>query len=75
MAIENIRERLTRSDYEFARRCEALRLRGQLAADTTAQGVNRMNPAQLNEVDRRILKESFRQVRKLQSRLALDYQL
>ena len=54
---------------------QALRLRGQLAADTTAQGVNRMNPAQLNEVDRRILKESFRQVRKLQSRLALDYQL
>ncbi len=54
---------------------QALRLHGQMAADATRQGANRVNPAQLNEVDRRILKESFRQVRKLQSRLALDYQL
>ena len=36
---------------------------------------NRIDPGTLNEVDRRILKECFRQARKLQSRLALDYQL
>ena len=36
---------------------------------------NRIDPSTLNEVDRRILKESLRQLRKLQSRLALDYQL
>jgi CBS domain-containing protein len=36
---------------------------------------NRVNPDHLNELDRRILKESFRQARKLQSRIALDYQL
>jgi CBS domain-containing protein len=36
---------------------------------------NRLAPADLNELDRRILKESFRQARKLQSRLAMDYQL
>jgi CBS domain-containing protein len=36
---------------------------------------NRLDPTTLNEVDRRILKESLRQLRKLQSRLALDYQL
>ena len=36
---------------------------------------NRLAPAELNELDRRILKEAFRQARKLQSRLAMDYQL
>jgi CBS domain-containing protein len=36
---------------------------------------NRLNPNDLNELDRRILKEAFRQARKLQSRLKLDYQL
>ena len=54
---------------------QTLRLRGQLTAGTGSKGANRVMPAQLNEVDRRILKESFRQIRKLQSRLALDYQL
>ncbi len=36
---------------------------------------NRINPDSLNELDRRILKEAFRQARKLQSRISLDYQL
>jgi CBS domain-containing protein len=36
---------------------------------------NNVNPDVLNELDRRILKEVFRQARKLQTRLALDYQL
>ena len=36
---------------------------------------NCINPDQLNDLDRRILKEVFRQARKLQARLALDYQL
>ncbi|MFM9970434.1 MAG: DUF294 nucleotidyltransferase-like domain-containing protein [Burkholderiales bacterium] len=36
---------------------------------------NRIRPDDLNELDRRILKEAFRQARKLQRRLALDYQL
>lgn len=54
---------------------QALRLRAQMAADAATRGANRINPAELNEVDRRILKESFRQARKLQRRIALDYQL
>ncbi len=54
---------------------QALRLRSQIAVDVTLQGANRIDPGQLNEVDRRILKESLRQAGKLQSRLALDYQL
>jgi len=36
---------------------------------------NRIAPDTLNELDRRILKESFRQARKLQNRIALDYGL
>ncbi len=55
---------------------QQLRLRGQLSAHAQeAAHANRVAPASLNEIDRRILKESLRQARKLQSRIALDYQL
>ena len=56
---------------------QSLRLRAQLLAraDAAAPSHNRLNPDLLNEVDRRMLKEAFRQARKLQTRLALDYQL
>lgn len=36
---------------------------------------NYVDPDTLNELDRRILKEAFRQARKLQSKIALEYQL
>jgi len=36
---------------------------------------NHIDPKQLNDLDRRILKEAFRQSRKMQSRLALEYRL
>ena len=36
---------------------------------------NLIDPSTLNELDRRILKEAFRQARKVQAKLALDYQL
>jgi CBS domain-containing protein len=36
---------------------------------------NHVDPDTLSDIDRRILKEAFRQARKLQARLALDYQL
>ena len=36
---------------------------------------NLVDPALLNELDRRILKEAFRQARKAQAKLTLDYQL
>lgn len=49
------------------------RVRRQQAAD--GGDPNRIDPDQLNELDRRILKECFRQVRTLQTRLALDYRL
>jgi CBS domain-containing protein len=53
-----------------------LRLRRQSADGPAAAAAgNRIDPDELNEVDRRTLKEALRQSRKLQSRLALDYQL
>ena len=47
----------------------------QLADGETQHLDNRIDPAQLNELDRRILKEAFRQALKVQAKLALDYQL
>ncbi len=55
---------------------QLLRLRSQhLDSEHDAPGDNKINPESLNELDRRILKEAFRQARKLQLRLKLDYQL
>lgn len=36
---------------------------------------NRVDPDTLNNLDQRILKEAFRQARKLQTKLGLDYQV
>jgi CBS domain-containing protein len=45
-------------------------------ADAEARPLdNLIDPALLNELDRRILKEAFRQARKVQAKLVLDYQL
>jgi CBS domain-containing protein len=55
---------------------QLLRLRHQHAEQAQGRdGGNLIRPDELNEVERRILKESFRQARKLQQRLKLDYQL
>ena len=56
---------------------QMLRLRRQAAAEEGSgrAGHNRIAPDELNEVDRRMLKESLRQARNLQSRLTLDYRL
>jgi CBS domain-containing protein len=55
---------------------QLLRLRHQhLEAGHGRPGDNRIYVEQLNQLDRRILKESFRQARKLQQRLKLNYQL
>jgi len=55
---------------------QLLRLRHQhLDTDHGSSGDNRVKPDDLNELDRRILKEAFRQARKIQLRLKLDYQI
>lgn len=53
---------------------QQLRLREQQAG-TPAGLANRIDPDALNELDRYILKEAFKQARKLQSRLQLEYRL
>jgi CBS domain-containing protein len=55
---------------------QMLRLRRQYLAVELAPGAeNRIDPEQLNAIDRRILKESLRQAGVLQERLKLDYAL
>jgi CBS domain-containing protein len=53
---------------------QQLRLRQQQGG--TAEGLaNRVNPDNLNEFDRLILKEAFKQAKKLQGRLQMEYRL
>ncbi len=54
---------------------QLLRLRQQHRIEGEQSGANRINPDTLNELDRHILKEAFKQARKLQTRLRLDYQI
>jgi CBS domain-containing protein len=54
---------------------QKLRLRIQARPGTAAQDANRIDPGALNAFERRSLKEAFRQGRKLQQRIALDYDL
>lgn len=54
---------------------QKLRLRIQAQPETPAERANRIDPDTLNDFERRSLKEAFRQGRRLQQRLALDYSL
>jgi len=55
---------------------QLLRLRRQHEENEVGRAMdNRIDPDQLNDLDRRILKEAFRQARKLQTRLEMDYKL
>ncbi|HYD74483.1 DUF294 nucleotidyltransferase-like domain-containing protein [Ramlibacter sp.] len=57
--------------FEFL---QMLRLRVQLGERGTADEPNRVRLQDLNDVDRRILKESLRMARRLQQRMRLDYE-
>jgi CBS domain-containing protein len=52
-----------------------LRLRNQCRPGAPERGANRLDPWTLNELDRHVLKEAFRQARKLQQRIVREYQL
>ena len=55
---------------------QRIRLRNQhKEIEEGSEASNYINPAQLNELDRRILKESFKQAKRLQQRLKLDYRM
>ncbi|HTY98313.1 MAG TPA: DUF294 nucleotidyltransferase-like domain-containing protein [Rhodocyclaceae bacterium] len=53
---------------------QQLRLRGQQAG-TPMGAANRVDPDELNELDRLILKEACKQAKKLQTRLQLEFRL
>lgn len=54
---------------------QGLRLRVQASQEPGDEGANHLDPDRLDDFERRVLKEAFLQARKLQSRLALDYQV
>jgi len=54
---------------------QGLRLRVQAGMQPGEEGANHVEPDKLDDFERRVLKEAFLQARKLQSRLALDYQI
>lgn len=59
--------------YDYIR---MLRLRlNDRQSQTAGPLSNRIDPDELNDLDRRILRESFKEARRLQAKLALDYQL
>ena len=86
LAVTNTRERLEAlgpllglaapeyeawvSGFEFL---QTLRLRIQLEGTAAPQQPNHLKVASLNDIDRRILRESFRVARSLQQRLQLDF--
>jgi CBS domain-containing protein len=53
---------------------QLLRLRQQ-HEPSIAGKPNRLDPASLNEIDQRMLKEAFRQAKQLQERLRISYRL
>jgi CBS domain-containing protein len=59
--------------YDYIRLLR-MRTNDEQAAAGTAL-TNRIDPARLNDLDRKILKEAFREAKRLQSKIALDYQL
>lgn len=59
------------SGFEFL---QTLRLRIQLEGTAPPQHPNHLEVARLNDIDRRILRESFRVARSLQQRLQMDYE-
>ena len=53
---------------------QLLRLHAQLDGTTVGDNPNRIAVDTLNDIDRRILKETLRVLRSLQQRLRLDYE-
>ncbi len=59
--------------YDYIR---LLRMRTNQRQDAAGENLsNRIRPDSLSDLDRRILKEAFREAKRLQSKIALDYQL
>ena len=75
VATEHGDPRETETMIESFHFIQSLRMARQFEALDDGGAPNEIDIASLGELDRRILKETLRQARKLQSRLALDYAL
>jgi CBS domain-containing protein len=80
--LREIAEPLNIKPHDAEAYCDAFQfiqlLRLRLHHDQTRLGEklsNKIDPDSLNNLDQRILKEAFRQARKLQTKLGLDYQV
>lgn len=80
--LRAIAEPLYMKEQDAAAYCDAfvfiqlLRLRQHHAQSERGEALsNKIDPDKLNDLDRRILKEAFRQARKLQTKLGMDYQV
>ena len=77
LVMRGVIEALDGAAYEEAYRYIQL-IRMQLHQSQAKGGLplsNRIDPDDLNDLDRRVLRESFRQAQRLQSSLTLRYQL
>jgi CBS domain-containing protein len=62
------------SAFEFLQQLRLqVQLRGDTAGSLAALNPNLLEPAQLNDIDRRMLKECLRVLRRLRQRVELDY--
>jgi len=76
VASDVLREDDARDYHAALRYLQMLRLRSQQQAiDAGHENGNRIRPEELGTLERRVLKEAFRQARKLQGQLAVQYQL
>jgi len=76
VASEVLRENDARDYHAALRYLQMLRLRTQQRAlDAGREDSNRIRPEDLGTLEARVLKEAFRQARKLQGQLAVQYQL
>lgn len=71
-----VRKESAESWLEAYQYIQLLRMRNHRQQSHSGKELNNfLDPDELNELERRILKESFRQARKIQTKLAMDYQL
>jgi CBS domain-containing protein len=76
VSAETLREEDARDYHAALRYLQMLRLRTQQRAlGEGRQDSNRIRPEELGTLEARVLKEAFRQARKLQGQLAVQYQL
>jgi CBS domain-containing protein len=77
LVMRGVIEALDGAAYEEAYRyIQLIRMQLHQAQAKAGQPFsNRIDPDDLNDLDRRVLRESFRQAQRLQSSLALRYQL